>query len=71
MKSVLFRSLANSMKRFFLFSRHQIEQTVEEVVFSKGLLAVSAEVSMLLGMVIVIDHSWEPISPNCEFFYKL
>jgi hypothetical protein len=44
----------------FLFRKRQIESSCKEVVSSKGILSVSAEISLLFGLVIVIDHSiWE------------
>lgn len=40
--------------------KRQIETTAKELVSSKSALAVSAEISLLFGLVIAIDHSiWE------------
>ncbi len=44
----------------WIFRKHQLEGVCKELTASKGLLAVSAEISLILGLVIVIDHSiWE------------
>lgn len=43
-----------------LFRRRQVEGACKEMAASKGLLAVSAEISLIFGLVIAIDHSiWE------------
>lgn len=44
----------------WMFRKHQVEGTIKEIAASKGLLAVSAEISLIFGLVIAIDHSvWE------------
>jgi hypothetical protein len=43
-----------------LFRRKQVAGMAKELIASKSALAVSAEISMLFGLVIAIDHSiWE------------
>ena len=43
-----------------LFRKKQVAGVAKELIASKSALAVSAEISMLFGLVIVIDHSiWE------------
>jgi uncharacterized protein YjeT (DUF2065 family) len=43
-----------------LFRKRQIEAACKEVSSSKGILSVSAEISLLFGLVIAIDHTvWE------------
>ena len=43
-----------------LFRRRQVEGGCKEVTSSKGLLVISAEISLIFGLVIAIDHSiWE------------
>ena len=47
---------------FFLcaFRKRQVKESWKEIVASKGLLAVSGEISLIFGLVIVLDHSvWE------------
>jgi len=40
--------------------KHQIHLTGKELVGSKSSLAVSAEISLILGLVIAVDHSvWQ------------
>jgi hypothetical protein len=44
----------------FLFRKHQIEAEAKGMMASKGIMAVSAEISLIFGLAIVIDHSiWE------------
>ena len=44
----------------WLFRRRQMDAACKEVVASKGLLAVSGEISLIFGLVIVLDHNiWE------------
>lgn len=43
-----------------MFRRRQVEASGKELVASKSALAVSAEISLLFGLIIAIDHSvWE------------
>jgi hypothetical protein len=43
-----------------LFRKRQVETAAKDMAASKGILAVSAEISLIFGLVIVIDHSiWE------------
>ncbi len=43
-----------------LLRKKQVTGVAKELIASKSALAVSAEISMLFGLVIVIDHSiWE------------
>jgi hypothetical protein len=43
-----------------LIRKGQIEATAKELVASKSALAISAEISLIFGLVIAIDHSiWE------------
>ncbi|HSX04154.1 MAG TPA: hypothetical protein VLG76_05435 [Rhabdochlamydiaceae bacterium] len=43
-----------------IFRKKQMEQTCKEVMSTKSVLAVSAEISLIFGLVIAIDHSiWE------------
>jgi hypothetical protein len=43
-----------------LFRKKQIEAAAKDMASSKGTLAVSAEISLIFGLAIVIDHSiWE------------
>ena len=43
-----------------VFRKRQVELTGKEVVSSKSALAISAEFSLIFGLVIAIDHSvWE------------
>jgi hypothetical protein len=43
-----------------LFRKKHVEGTMKEVLTSKSAMAVSAEISLLFGLVIAIDHSiWE------------
>ena len=43
-----------------VFRKRQVELTGKEVVSSKSALAISAEFSLIVGLVITIDHSiWE------------
>jgi hypothetical protein len=42
------------------FRHHEMKITGKELISSRSALAVSAEISLLFGLVIVIDHSlWE------------
>ena len=44
----------------FLFRKRQIEAAAKDMTSSKGTLAVSAEISLIFGLAIIIDHSiWE------------
>lgn len=44
----------------WFFRRKKLQAVAKELVSSKGALAISGEVSLLLGLVIVIDHNiWE------------
>jgi len=43
-----------------LFRKHQVQAAARDMVASKGTLAVSAEICLIFGLVIAIDHSiWE------------
>jgi hypothetical protein len=43
-----------------LFRKQQIQAAAKDMAASKGTLAVSAEISLIFGLVIAIDHSiWE------------
>lgn len=43
-----------------IFRKRQIEAMSKEFISSKSALAVSAEISLIFGLVIAIDHSiWE------------
>ncbi len=43
-----------------LFRKRQVQAAAKDMTASKGTLAVSAEISLIFGLVIVIDHSiWE------------
>jgi hypothetical protein len=43
-----------------LFRKHQIQAAAKDMTASKGVLAVSAEISLIFGLAIVIDHTiWE------------
>jgi hypothetical protein len=44
----------------FLFRKKQMEGACKEMAASKGILAISGEISLIFGLVIVIDHTvWE------------
>ena len=44
----------------WFFRKHQVTSSIKELVSSSGTLAISAEISLIFGLVIVIDHSiWE------------
>ena len=44
----------------WLFRKRQIEAACKDIVASKGLLAVSGEISFIIGLAIAIDHPiWE------------
>ena len=44
----------------FLIRKRQLEAAAKDMISSKGALAVSAEISLIFGLAIVIDHTiWE------------
>lgn len=44
----------------WMFKKHELEGVCKEIIASKGLLAISGDISLILGLVIVIDHTiWE------------